>query len=101
MLCSRGVRVRVWIALCALCSFAVPGAYADIERGAQLYDNHCRMCHEPEVHMRATRKVEAFDEIQRRVFAWSEHGGLDWHANDVRDVVEFLNERFYHFPQPR
>jgi mono/diheme cytochrome c family protein len=68
-------------------------------RGAVLYDNQCRFCHESQVHIREDRRVTGLVELHKRVTAWSAHAGLGWNDEEVDDVVAYLNQSFYHFPQ--
>lgn len=70
------------------------------DRGQALYENHCRTCHEPQVHLRDTRRATSFADLQQWVATWSWHAGLGWSAEEIMDVVDFLNRRYYHFPEP-
>jgi hypothetical protein len=70
------------------------------ERGQALYETQCIFCHESQVHLRAGHNVTNLADLQRRVQAWSWHAALGWSNEEIADVVGYLNQRFYHFPQP-
>lgn len=70
------------------------------DRGQALYENHCRTCHEPTVHLRPARRATSYGDLQQWVATWSWHAGLGWSADEVADVVDYLNREFYHFPEP-
>lgn len=68
-------------------------------RGQLLYDNHCHVCHESNVHIRANRKAKTRKDIQYWVNRWSEHLKLKWNTNDKNDVASYLNLTYYHYPE--
>ena len=67
-------------------------------RGQLLYENHCTVCHDSGVHIRAQRKARSTTDIHKWVIRWSKHLKLDWSSAEVNEVSEFLNQHFYHFP---
>ena len=68
---------------------------AEMERGAQLYQNHCIVCHAE--HIRAQHKLSSFAELRRTVVGWTMHARLPWSEEEVNDVTCYLNQLFYHF----
>lgn len=64
-------------------------------RGQLLYENHCVMCHESVAHMRPDRRVRSLPEIRAWVMHWSGYLKLRWGKEEVDDVVDELNRRFY------
>ena len=64
-------------------------------RGKLLYENHCTTCHESNVHIRAKHKVKTIDDITYWVDRWSTELGLKWKADEIHDVVHYLNEEYY------
>lgn len=73
--------------------------YADeVDRGQLLYENHCLACHTADIHLRSDRKVNSLVELNKRVIIWQHHLKLGWELNDVRQVTNFLNQKFYNFP---
>lgn len=75
---------------------ATSGA-AEVPRGQMLYENHCRQCHGSVAHTRSDRKVRSLEGLERMVWRWQEVLELEWTAAEVAAVVDYLNQRFYHF----
>jgi len=70
----------------------------EFDRGEALYENHCSTCHDPQTHVAGeARHVTTMADLRARVAAWSVHSGLNWSEEDVNDVTDFLNRRFYRF----
>jgi mono/diheme cytochrome c family protein len=67
----------------------------DFDRGEALYKNHCKECHEGLAHSRLGSKINSVDELRNWVASWSVHSRLDWSEDDVEDVADYLNTRFY------
>ena len=86
--------------ICAGLLAAGPAQAETFDRGQALYENHCRTCHDPQVHQRDTRRAATYADLRQWVATWSWHAGLGWSAEEVADVVDFLNRHFYHFPEP-
>lgn len=80
---------------CAL--FSQSAQAENQERGRALYENQCESCHEGWAHSRSNRKAKSLAELRSRTAGWSEHSGLDWSSEEIDDVVEYLNDQFYHF----
>ena len=77
-------------------------AYAnEVNRGQLLYENHCTTCHTPDIHQRLDRKVNSLVELNKRVVVWQHFLKLDWQLIDVRQVTNYLNQKFYNFPVRR
>jgi mono/diheme cytochrome c family protein len=75
--------------------FSSPGFAAEFDRGRALYENHCQSCHEDWAHTRGNRKVSTLDGLRARVASWSVHSGLNWGAEEISAVSDYLNRRFY------
>jgi mono/diheme cytochrome c family protein len=70
----------------------------EFDRGEALYENHCSTCHDPQVHVAGeARHVTTPADLRARVAAWSVHSGLNWSAEDIDDVTDYLNRHFYRF----
>ena len=74
-----------------------PALAADEERGRLLYENHCTGCHESLVHIRQTRKADSPAAIREQIERWRAVLDLDWQTGEVDDVLEYLNQRYYHY----
>lgn len=88
----------------AMCLSLLPSAagaqLADIERGRALYENHCVVCHTPNVHRRVNRLAVSRIEVRALVENWQTQQALRWNDQDIDDVVEFLSRSRYQFKQP-
>ena len=66
-------------------------------RGMYLYENHCQKCHESTVHVREKRKAESLPEIRAFIERWSSVEELGWSRNEVEDVLQYLNGKYYKY----
>jgi mono/diheme cytochrome c family protein len=71
-----------------------------VSRGQLLYENHCMHCHESTLHIRQARRADSLQALEGRVIRWSDQQRLNWNPDDVADVVDYLNRRYYKFPSP-
>jgi mono/diheme cytochrome c family protein len=72
----------------------------EFDRGEALYENQCSSCHNPQVHAPGqTRRVTTLAQLRARVAAWSIHSGLEWTDQEINDVTNYLNRRFYRFTE--
>ena len=85
------------LVLAAATVFAQTPDPADPARGRGLYENHCQVCHTSQVHSRVNRIVISRFELREIVEKWQAQQKLTWSAQDVEDVVEFLNRTRYQF----
>lgn len=66
-------------------------------RGQLLYQNHCTVCHESNVHIRNKRKARTLTDITMWVSKWSEHRDLRWTTDEIKAVRDYLNQTYYKF----
>lgn len=66
-------------------------------RGALLYENHCRVCHESNVHIRNNRRAKSISDIEYWVTRWSTHLELNWKKQDITDVTNYIDSTYYKF----
>jgi mono/diheme cytochrome c family protein len=91
------------IKLCGLFMIAVLfGGYseisrADAARGKLLYETSCNECHTKSVSQRANRKAKSASDIRQSVTRWETYKRYHWSKEDVDDVTQYLNERFYKY----
>lgn len=83
--------------LAVLLSFAGISLAADLERGRMLYINHCTECHESVVHVREDHRVHSLAELQYQIARWAYELKLDWQVQEMVDVLDYLNDRYYDF----
>ena len=80
-----------------LLSYAIP-ASAGTERGRLLYENHCMNCHASTVHIRNQRNSKTPAEMRAWILRWSGEQKLNWSEEELADVYQYLNKRYYKFP---
>ena len=75
--------------------FAQLHVAGDIERGKALYTNHCLSCHESTVHVRDHKKAKTLKQLKSLVIRWADTITLNWQQDEINDVTDYLNSRFY------
>ena len=90
-------RWMVAIAMSVLLAGSGSGVAETFDRGQALYENHCMSCHEATVHTRETRRATSVAELRKWVASWSFHASLDWTSEEIDDVADFMERRYYHF----
>jgi len=66
-------------------------------RGQLLYENHCRKCHESQVHIRGNHKAKTLADIRGWVTKWQSEEKLGWQTEDIHEVADYLARTFYKF----
>jgi mono/diheme cytochrome c family protein len=69
----------------------------NIERGRQLYENHCQTCHTAQVHGRKNRTAMSVGDLRDIVDRWQRNQKLNWSREDIEDVVQYLSTTRYFF----
>ncbi|MBL8378872.1 MAG: cytochrome C [Burkholderiales bacterium] len=67
-------------------------------RGQLLYGTYCNSCHSTQVHWRDKRLAKDWESLGAQVRRWQGNIGLGWSDDDIREVMIFLNQRYYKFP---
>jgi mono/diheme cytochrome c family protein len=95
--------LRAAIASLVLSLAMLSGAQADpdSERGKNVYEARCGACHASSVHNRNARKAESFENLRVQVLRWAAEVGGSWSQDEIDDVAQYLNQRYYLFPCPR
>ncbi|MCP4490834.1 MAG: cytochrome c [Gammaproteobacteria bacterium] len=75
---------------------AVSGA-ADVDSGEALHMEHCSACHTASIYTREKRVVADINKLGTQVRFCKDNLGIMWFEEDVGDVVQYLNEQYYHF----
>ncbi len=73
-------------------------AASNLKRGEALYENHCRECHESNVHIRSKSKVRSLSDLRGQVARWSVELNQGWGSEEITDVSGYLNDRYYQYP---
>ncbi len=76
---------------------ALPAWAADIENGEDLHFENCTGCHDSTIYTRKNRNVSSIDRLGVQVHFCKNSLGLTWFDDEVDDVIEFLNQKHYHF----
>jgi hypothetical protein len=69
-------------------------------RGQLLFENHCKKCHTSAMNVRETNRVRSLKDLEYWVSFWSRELKLPWRADEISDVVEYLNQRYYKIEEP-
>lgn len=66
-------------------------------RGRQLYETYCGDCHYQRVHQRERDKslVKTMDDLRVQVNRWAPQTKMPLDAQDIADIVDYLNSSFY------
>ncbi|MBK1720645.1 c-type cytochrome [Thiocystis violacea] len=75
----------------------LPNTSAAAEEVDALYQENCTKCHGSEVYTREDRKVTSYDGLVRQVQRCELSLQLTWFDDDIKNVADYLNQRFYHF----
>lgn len=70
---------------------------APSSQGKLLYENHCRKCHESNIHIRQNNKAKNIEDVKSWVVKWQEYEKLDWDKNAINAVTEYLVKQYYKF----
>lgn len=70
---------------------------ADLERGKRLHAIYCMNCHAANVYVRPDRRIDSLEALNRQVQRCETALGVKWPAEDVADVVQYLNDNYYKF----
>lgn len=84
-------------ALTVFSSLSGAAEIPDLARGRALYENHCQFCHTPTIHSRPNRLPLNADELRQIVVHWSGQENLRWSAEEIEDVVYYLQQTRYKF----
>ena len=83
----------------ALSAVNTPLSAQEFDRGEALYENHCKECHEALAHTRHGSRINSMGDIRSWVASWSVHSKLDWSSQEISDVADYLNNKFYHLAE--
>jgi mono/diheme cytochrome c family protein len=92
----------------ALSTLAVSNAYAassaDVQAGEKLVKSQCISCHASSfggdgsaIYTREYRKVRSLNGLKAQVTNCNTMLNLKWFDDDEQQVVQYLNQTYYHF----
>ena len=67
----------------------------DLERGRVLYQQRCVVCHTDKVHLRVPTLAVNKEHLHFIVTVWVRHESIRGSAQDIDDVVHFLDRTYY------
>ena len=85
----------------SLAGLSAAQAATGAERGKLLYETRCSACHATSVHNRSARKAKSFDGVRAQVLRWSAEVGGSWNGDEIDDVANYLNQRYYRYRCPQ
>jgi hypothetical protein len=71
----------------------------DASPGEQPYSTHCVYCHTSQVHWRDKRVAKDWASLITQVRRWQSNAGLGWTEDEILEVAQYLNHRYYHFAE--
>ena len=79
---------------------------ADIKRGKSLHDDNCIECHVSiqggdgsGIYTRPDRRIDSLPALHSQVNRCKDSMGVSWPADQIDDVVAYLNSMYYKFPE--
>ncbi len=102
-MCAMWRMGKIVCALGLLAGLAAPAWAQQNERdtrGELLYATHCKACHTSEIHWREKRLATGWNSLRAQVRRWQANAALGWSNDDIAAVTRYLNDTFYHFPEP-
>lgn len=83
---------------------ALQAAHASPSAGQKLHQQHCVACHAQgfgqqgsEIYTREDRRVNSLGSLIAQVNMCKNNLGLAWFDEEVGQMVEYLNQQYYHF----
>ena len=79
-------------------AFAALPASASDAVGKQLQQTNCQQCHDDSIYTRKNSIIHSLPELQARVEFCESANNKHWTDTQIEQVVNYLNNTFYHFP---
>jgi mono/diheme cytochrome c family protein len=76
---------------------SAPVLAQDTQRGRALYETQCATCHAERLHEREKSKIRSIGDLRAEVVRWSRETRQRFTAEDIEDVVRFLDQTHYRF----
>lgn len=70
---------------------------ANPEKGSELHGQNCVKCHSSDVYTRTNARVKDLPGLGKQVRFCKDNLGISWFNEDVNDVIQFLNKKYYKF----
>jgi cytochrome c5 len=85
------------LTLAAAASAAAAAPSGDVERSRALHEANCLACHDTSVYTRPNRQVRSLAALQQQINACGHNLPRRFSDEELRDLVKYLNDRFYRF----
>ena len=92
---STILRLASVLAFLGTAAVGIDAHAQNIERGRQLYENHCQHCHSVAVHARKNRAALSIGDLREIVDQWQSNQGLRWRGDEIDAVVQYLASTRY------
>ena len=89
-----------YIAIISISSTVMATDNPVVNKGEQLYQEHCVSCHDAKVYTNPERIVDNLEELTNHVKSCKIPQQSNWTEEDIFQVVNYLNNNFYHFASP-
>ena len=83
--------------LTSLVATGNPALATDAAHGKELHDTRCTACHDSGVYTRKDRFIGSREALTGQIRRCEANVSAGWSDQDVDDVVQHLDERYYHF----
>lgn len=70
---------------------------SDPENGQRLQRKACQRCHDDSIYTRPDSIIFSYKALSNRVHFCERMSGARWNPREIEDVIDYLNQRFYHF----
>lgn len=91
-----GAACLVAAAWLAAASTALAAPVGDVARGEAAHEV-CLQCHDTSVYVPPKRRVKTLAALERETRRWADMYNPRLNAQEIADLVAFLNARFYRF----
>ena len=95
--------MKRWLKLALLCgvlagAMSTALAAGDPVRGEKLHQD-CLGCHGTELYVPPTAKVKTLAALKKETERWNDRMNPKFTAQEIEDIVAWLNRDFYKFPK--
>jgi cytochrome c553 len=77
-----------------VCAAALPG---DAAEGKRLHDASCTGCHDTVVYTRKNHSVPSLEGLKQQFESCSHMAKKEFSTAEAKNVIKYLNDKFYHF----
>jgi hypothetical protein len=78
-------------------TFSVPTLAASSVDAEGLHAENCVRCHDQSVYTRPDRSIQSYSSLSQRVKRCEIPAKVTWSEEQLKGVVDFLNENYYMF----